>query len=317
MDPVIALQLAQARGLELQAEARRYHLAKSRRAVVATRLPQPAATSPSARLGLGSAARIGDSDGTSRSPRLPHLEPGLIPPAERPTSAQPSSALISALTTEHYTLQSARGSTITEANGRSSLFLSAVSGATVALALVAQLDRMGETFLVFAFTILPALLMLGLMSYARLADLAVHDAYYARAIGRIRRLYFDVAGNDARRYWLVSAGDDKQALMRHAGQRLTRSHLWTHQATAVAAVTAVIAGVLGGLALKPATALTLPVMAIIGVLIAALVLVASLVDQERRWRRSDQGPPALVTPDGAPTGADGQAAEPGSPSGHH
>ena len=73
----------------------------------------------------------------------------------------PSSALVSALTTEHYTLQSARSSTILEANGRSSLFLSAVSGATVALALVAQLDRLGETFLVFAFTILPALLMLG------------------------------------------------------------------------------------------------------------------------------------------------------------
>jgi hypothetical protein len=51
---------------------------------------------------------------------------------ERPTSAQPSSALISALLTEHYTLQSTRGSTITEANGRSSQFLSAVSGATAA-----------------------------------------------------------------------------------------------------------------------------------------------------------------------------------------
>ena len=225
-----------------------------------------------------------------------------MPPAERPTNAQPSSALISALTTEHYTLQSARGSTITEANGRSSQFLSAVSGATVALALVAQLDRVGETFLVFAFTILPALLVLGSMSYARLANLAVHDAYYSRAIGRIRSFYFDVAGNDARRYWLVSAGDDKHAVRRHAGQRLTRSHLWTHQATTVAAVTAVIAGVLGGLALEPATALTLPVIATIGVLIAALVLVASVADQERRWRRSDQRSPTLFTPDGAPTG---------------
>ena len=65
------------------------------------------------------------------------------------TTAQPSGALMSALTTEHYTLQSARSSTITEANGRSSLFLSAVSGATVALALVAQLDKLGDTFRVF------------------------------------------------------------------------------------------------------------------------------------------------------------------------
>jgi len=34
----------------------------------------------------------------------------------------PNPALMSALTTEHYTLQSARNSTIVEANGRSMLF---------------------------------------------------------------------------------------------------------------------------------------------------------------------------------------------------
>jgi hypothetical protein len=112
---------------------------------------------------------------------------------------------MSALTTEHYTLQASRTATIVEANGRSSLFLSAVSGALVALALVAQLDRLGDTFLLFAFAVLPALVMLGVMSYARLADLAVHDAYYARAIGRIRGFSFDVAGPDARRYWLLMA----------------------------------------------------------------------------------------------------------------
>jgi hypothetical protein len=205
---------------------------------------------------------------------------------------------MSALTTEHYTLQAARSATILEANGRSSLFLSAVSGALVALALVAQLDRLGGTFLLFSFTVLPALLMLGVMSYVRLADLAVHDAYYARAIGRIRSFYFDVAGPDARRYWLLSAGDDQQAIMRHAGQRLTRWHHWTHQATAVAAVTAVIAGVLGGLAVETATPLTLPVTAVIGVVLAVAVLVALLADQERRWRRSEQGSPAFFAPDG-------------------
>src|SRR5215210_1064776 len=88
--------------------------------------------------------------------------------------AGPNPALVSALTTEHYTLQSARASTIAEANGRSLLFLSAVSGATVALALVAQLDRVGDTFLTFALALLPALLALGVTSYSRLADLGQH-----------------------------------------------------------------------------------------------------------------------------------------------
>jgi hypothetical protein len=212
----------------------------------------------------------------------------------------PSSALLSALTTEHYTLQSSRSSTIVEANGRSSLFLSAVNGALVALALVAQLDRLGQTFLVFAFSVLPALLVLGVMSYARLADLAVHDAYYARAIGRIRSFYFDVAGPDARQYWLMSAGDDHHTVMRHAGQRLTPWHHWTHQATAVAAVTAVIAGVLSGLAVDTATSLSLPGTAVLGVVVAAGVLAVLLADQERRWRHSERRSPSLFAPDGAP-----------------
>ena len=232
-------------------------------------------------------------------------EPGLRPSGE----TAPSSALMAALTTEHYTLQSARSSTIVEANGRSSLFLSAVSGALVALALVAQLDRLGENFLVFAFSVLPALLMVGLMSYARLADLAVHDAYYARAIGRIRSFYFDIAGPDARQYWLLSAGDDQHAVMRHAGQRHTRWHHWTHQATAVATVTAVLAGVLGGLTVETATPLTLPATAVIGGALALAVLIGLLADQERRWRRGDQRSPSMFAPDGAPLAARTGAAD--------
>jgi len=55
-----------------------------------------------------------------------------------------------------------------------------------------------------------ALLMLGVMSSARLADLAVPDAYYARAIGRIRSFYFDVAGDDTRHYWLFELRDERQ-----------------------------------------------------------------------------------------------------------
>jgi hypothetical protein len=65
--------------------------------------------------------------------------------------------LLCALMTEHYTLQSLRGSTIVEANGRGQLFLSTVSGATVALAPVAELDRAGDPFKIFAFTVSPAL----------------------------------------------------------------------------------------------------------------------------------------------------------------
>lgn len=211
----------------------------------------------------------------------------------------PSGALLSALTTEHYTLQAARSSTVVEANGRSLLFLSAVSGATVALALVAQLDKLGQTFLVFALSVLPALLALGLTSYARLADLAVHDAYYARAIGRIRAFYFTIEPG-ARQYWLLSSGDDPHAVMRQAGQSHSRWHHLSHTATSVAAVNAVIAGVFVGLLARLTWSAPVPYLAIVATLVALGVFVGLFLDQERRWRRSEQSQPTLFLPDGRP-----------------
>jgi hypothetical protein len=71
-------------------------------------------------------------------------------PEGQPTT---NTALLSALMTEHYTLQSLRRSTIVEANGRGQLFLSTVSGATVALALVTQLDKAGDTFKIFTLPV--------------------------------------------------------------------------------------------------------------------------------------------------------------------
>lgn len=211
----------------------------------------------------------------------------------------PSGALMSALTTEHYTLQAARSATVVEANGRSLLFLSAVSGATVALALVAQLDRPGQTFLIFALSILPALLALGLTSYARLADLAVHDAYYARGVGRIRSFYFTIDPL-ARQYWLLSAGDDPNAVMRQAGQRHSRWHHLSHAATSVAAVTAVIGGLFVGLLAAVTFSAPLPFVAPFSIAVAVGMFAGFFLDQERRWRRSDQSEPTRFLPAGQP-----------------
>jgi hypothetical protein len=220
------------------------------------------------------------------------------PDSEHATNPQ----LLSALTTEHYTLQSARSSTIVEANGRSSLFLSATSAATVALALVAQLDRLGSTFMVFTLVVLPALLVLGLTSYARLADLAVHDAYYARAIGRIRAFYLTLDPAGAQ-YWMQPAGDDPHAVMRQAGQQHTRWHHFSHTATSVAAVTAVVAGALIGLVLTQTVSLPVPLVATISAVASSGMFALTWLDQERRWNRSAMAEATRFLPDGAPAPA--------------
>jgi hypothetical protein len=156
---------------------------------------------------------------------------------------------------------------------------------------------MSGTFFTFALSVLPALLGLGVTSYSRLADLAVHDAYYARAIGRIRAFYLTIEPAAAQ-YWLQPAGDDAHTVMRQAGQPHSRWHHLGHTATSVAVVVGVIGGVFLGLLGSVATALTTPVLAAGAV--AVVVVAALLADQEQRWRRFEGSMQSLFLPDCTP-----------------
>ena len=60
-------------------------------------------------------------------------------------------------TTEHFTLQTARGITVAEANGRASIYVAALSANLVALALIGQVSQLGPAFHAFALILLPAL----------------------------------------------------------------------------------------------------------------------------------------------------------------
>ena len=57
--------------------------------------------------------------------------------------------LLTALTTEHSTLQSARSQTASESASRASLYILSVSSAPVALGLIGQASQIGTTFHVF------------------------------------------------------------------------------------------------------------------------------------------------------------------------
>jgi hypothetical protein len=77
-------------------------------------------------------------------------------------------ALLTALTTEHFTLQGARGSTISESTARASLFVGALSTTLVALGFIAQAADIGDAFDVFALVALPTLYALGTFTFVRL-----------------------------------------------------------------------------------------------------------------------------------------------------
>ena len=85
-----------------------------------------------------------------------------------PTSFGPDALQI--LTTEHWSLLAARNLVYTEAMSRTSIFVAALTGAVVALALVAQADDFGTGFVAFALVLLPVVYFLGVVTIARLAQ---------------------------------------------------------------------------------------------------------------------------------------------------
>src|SRR4051794_38032645 len=105
----------------------------------------------------------------------------------------PRPPAIAFVTTEHFTLQGARGSTIAESTGRAGMFLAAVSGGLVALGLVATASNVGTAFYAFGLVLLPTLAFVGLVTFERAVQSGLEDLGYARRIAVLRGYYFDNA----------------------------------------------------------------------------------------------------------------------------
>src|SRR5918995_3479007 len=95
-------------------------------------------------------------------------------------------ALLSALTTEHFVLQTANNSTYAEASARSTLYVMALSSSLVAMGFVADSTAV---LIPFAAIVLPAIFVLGLFTVARLVETALESRHYLHGIARIRAYY--------------------------------------------------------------------------------------------------------------------------------
>jgi hypothetical protein len=96
-------------------------------------------------------------------------------------------------TTEHFSLQTARAATISEANGRASIYLAAVSSNLIALAFIGQVSRLGPDFYAFALLLLPVLAFVGIVTFQRLVQSSFEDIAYAQRIALLRNLYVALA----------------------------------------------------------------------------------------------------------------------------
>jgi hypothetical protein len=149
--------------------------------------------------------------------------------------------LLTALTTEHFTLQGARSQTMSESASRVTLYIGAVSGTLVALGFIGQISEVGDAFQVFALTVLPTLYLLGAFTFVRLVECGAEDYRYGVAINRIRGYYLEIAGNRASLF-LLSGHDDGRGVFGNMGLPAEgRSQLFSF-ATVVAIINSVVGG---------------------------------------------------------------------------
>ena len=188
--------------------------------------------------------------------------------------------LLTALTTEHFTLQGARSQTVSESVGRAALYVMSVSSTLIALGFLAQVSEVGDAFDVFALTVLPTLYVLGLFTYFRLVESAAEDFLYGRAINRIRHYYLELAGEE-RRLFLLSGYDDARGVLANMGLRPSRWQIFFTAASMVAVINSVVGASAVAIAVGAFTAAPLGVTAAIG----GVVAIASIVAMRRHEQR--------------------------------
>jgi hypothetical protein len=131
-----------------------------------------------------------------RSPSMGLGAEAALPPPEgadaSTTGAGISPAMrLQILSTEHWSLLASRSLAWNESFSRASMFLSTLSGAIVALALVAQATSFGQGFTLFALVILPVVLFIGMTTLIRLGGSNYHDAICVVGMNRIRAGYLE------------------------------------------------------------------------------------------------------------------------------
>lgn len=205
----------------------------------------------------------------------------------------PPALRLQILTTEHWSLLSTRALSWSEAFIRASMFLAALSGAVVALALVAQVTSFGDGFLTFALLILPVVLFLGVATFMRLVAINHEDAGWVIGMNLLRHAYLEAAP-ELRPYFVTGWHDDEAGIMATFGAR-AGTGAFAHELVTTPGVLEVIDGVLASvLAGIVGLRLGAPVTLALGLAVAVGLLTIGLLSvyhyrgavQPRRQRRA-------------------------------
>ena len=120
-------------------------------------------------------------------------DPLTIPPVLSDRSGVTDAVRVQILATEHWSLLATRSMTWNEVFSRAAMFMTVLSAAVVALALVAQATAFGPGLRLFALLVLPVVLLVGIATVIRLGDANTDDFGLVMGMNRLRHAYLELA----------------------------------------------------------------------------------------------------------------------------
>ncbi|MEO5703998.1 MAG: hypothetical protein ABIZ52_03095 [Candidatus Limnocylindrales bacterium] len=178
-------------------------------------------------------------------------------PAGRSTDLAPAAAAADDgarraqfLATEHWSLLATRSMSWNEAFTRTSMFLSTLSAATVALALAGPAMSFGGAFALFAVIVLSVTLFLGIATFVRLVQVNNEDLLWVVGMNKLRGAYARIAPgieDDFITGWTVDPRGVSKTFGAIDVTKGSALHAFVTTPAVVAVIASAIAGVLAGL----------------------------------------------------------------------
>jgi hypothetical protein len=177
------------------------------------------------------------------------------------------------LATEHWNLLATRSMIWNEVFSRASMYITVLSAAVVALALMAQATQFGAQFRLFALLVLPVVLLVGIATLLRLSQANSEDAGLVVGMNRLRHAYLELAP-ELEPYFSTGFHDDMRgvALTYGVHNNLGFGRIIGGTPNVVAAINVVIFGVYA--ALIADTLGVQPMTKIVMIGVAAAILAA-------------------------------------------
>lgn len=171
-----------------------------------------------------------------------------LPPQRR------DSEVIQILSTEHWSLLATRALIYQESLGRVNMFLAILSGVVIALALIAQADRFGSTFIAAAIFMLALVFFTGVATVRRLMMLNQDDYHMVVGMNRLRHGYLDIHP-EVEPYLITGSHDDLRGALRTLGLDIATAqglgtffHGFVTLPGMVGVIVAAVGGAIAGLA---------------------------------------------------------------------